>query len=414
LRSPPQEPRQIGIDENELRADLIRLQGASCFGGIPSEPVTASFERRARRPVSSTGVARVPVSERAARSPAHRSVIVLPVSDELTQRVAAMYARFPYPSSSDHALKLKELRNLLTIFSLENRYPLAGTSILDAGTGTGHRLIEAASAFAETQFVAFDVSDIPLQIARDVAAREGLRNIEFRPFDLMDDRVTVGQFDIALAMGVIHHLSDPARGLRNLVRNIHADGLVFIYVYGLRGGRERRRRKQIVSLLLGEDQDSFETGIALVRELGFDTFDYGWNLGVEGDSSQDALIVDAYLNVNETLFEIDSIFELLSGSGLHSFMTYGVTLEQQGYLFDTRLDPGSTAPARTTDVAAQLPSATARAAYERLSLRDRYRLADLLFEPNGYTLLGLSAGAIRRLPPDGRVLANALPIAAPE
>jgi SAM-dependent methyltransferase len=338
----------------------------------------------------------------------------LPVSDELTQRVAAMYARFPYPSSSDHALKLKELRNLLTIFSLENRYPLAGTSILDAGTGTGHRLIEAASAFTDTQFVAFDVSDIPLQIARDVAAREGLRNIEFHPFDLMDDHVTLGQFDIALAMGVIHHLSDPARGLRNLVRNIHEAGLVFIYVYGLRGGRERQRRKHIVSLLLGEEQDSFEAGIALVRELGFDTFDYGWNLGVEGESSQDALIVDAYLNVNETLFDIDSIFGLLSGSGLHSFMTYGVTLEQQGYLFDTRLNAESTAPARTTDVAAQLPSAKARAAYERLSLRDRYRLADLLFEPNGYTLLGLSAGAMRRLPPDGRVLANALPIAVPE
>jgi hypothetical protein len=59
-------------------------------------------------------------------------------------------------------------------------------------------------------------------------------------------------------------------------------------------------------------------------------------------------------------------------------------------------------------LAAELPAGPAQDAYERLSLWDRYRLVDLLYQPNGYTLLGMKSGATARFPPDGRVLANAL------
>ena len=55
--------------------------------------------------------------------------------DELTKQVSEMYAKFTYPSPQAHGHKLKELRNLLTIFSMENRYDLKGKSVLDAGTG---------------------------------------------------------------------------------------------------------------------------------------------------------------------------------------------------------------------------------------------------------------------------------------
>jgi len=331
------------------------------------------------------------------------------VSDDVVGQVSEMYGRFPYPSPLEHGLGLKELRNLLTIFSRENRYELAGKSVLDAGTGTGHRLVEAAAGFPETRFVGVDVSEEPLRIASRVAAHEGVENVELRLFDLMEDGASIGEFDIALAMGVLHHLPDPARGLRNLVRNVAEDGIVFLYVYGAHGGRERMRRKQIISYLLEGSRSPFDDGIELVKSFGFDTFDYGWNLVVDDERSSDVLIVDAYLNVNEALFDADGIFELVRGSGLELFTIFGLTLEQQGYLFESRLTSAARGIARTTTVAAELPSGMAQEAYERLSLPDRYRLLDLLYQPNGYTLLGLKPGAIDRLPPDGRVLANALP-----
>ena len=223
--------------------------------------------------------------------------------------------------------------------------------------------------------------------------------------------VVVGTFDVVLSMGVIHHLSDPAGGVRRLVRNLAEDGILFLYIYGKHGGRERLRRKQIVSLLLNGSRQDFEQGIRLVKELGFDSLEYGWNLNFDDEESRNALIVDAYLNVNETLFDADSIFDLMRSSGLDRFLVYGLTLDKLGFLFDTRLAAGKSGLLMITDVGSHLPSEAAKEAYEKLSLADKYRVVDLFFQPNGYTLMGFKAGALGELLPDSRILANALAIA---
>ena len=321
-----------------------------------------------------------------------------------------MYARFPYPSPQVSGRKLKELASLLTFFCAETGYSLSGKCVLDAGTGTGHRLIEAAAAFKGARFTAVDISEAPLEIARRAAAQAGVQNIEFRQADLMEIDNALGTFDVIVSMGVIHHLSDPAAGLRNLVRNLADDGILFLYVYGKHGSRERLRKKRIVSLLRNGNAQNFEQGISLVKELGFDSFEYGWNLGFEDEESRNALLVDAYLNVHETQFDADGIFDLMRSSGLDGFAAYGLTMDQAGYLFDTRLETGPAAKL-FTDVSAHLPSASSKEAYERLSLADKYRLIDLLFQPNGYTLVGFKSGALRQIPPDSRLRRTALAIA---
>lgn len=321
-----------------------------------------------------------------------------------------MYAKFPYPSPQARRRKLKELYNLLKIFSMETHYNFDGKTVLDAGTGTGHRLIEAAAAFKNTRFVAVDVSAPPLDIARQAAAQEGVQNVEFQQVNLMEDDRTLGTFDVILCMGVLHHLSDPARGFRNLVNNLAEDGVIFLYVYGKHGARERMRRKRIASLLLNGSQDDFELGIRIVKALGFDTFDYGWNLNFDDEASRNGLIVDAYLNVHETLFDADDIFALMRSSGLHGFAAYGLTLAKSGHLFDTRLDPADRPIFETTDLSARLGAPWLREAYERLPLADKYRLIDLFFEPNGYTLLGFKDRALRHFSADSRILTNMLTI----
>jgi SAM-dependent methyltransferase len=330
--------------------------------------------------------------------------------DDTTRKVSNMYAKFPYPSPQPRGRKLKELANLLSIFSRETGYDFKGKTVLDAGTGTGHRLIEAASVFRETHFVAVDVSEAPLAIARQAAANEGVRNIEFRLFNLMEDGKTLGTFDMILCMGVIHHLADPARGLQNLACNLSHDGIVFLYVYGKHGCRERMRRKQIVSLLLNGYGQDFESGINIVKDLGFDTFEYGWNLNFDDEESRNGLIVDAYLNVNETLFGADELFALMQSSGLHGFMVYGVALEQHGCLFETRPGQKTLPMFPKTDIGDQFDSQLLRQRYESLSLPDKYRLIDLLFQPSGYTVLGFKSGATQYFRAEGRVLANALTV----
>ena len=328
--------------------------------------------------------------------------------DAITKSVRDMYAQFPYPSPQGSRQKYFELLNLLKFFSIEAHYSLDGKTVLDAGTGTGARLIEAAAALRNTHFVAVDVSEVSLAIARQAAAERGIRNIEFRLLDLTEDDIGPERFDIVLSMGVIHHLSDPQRGLRNLAARLCPGGIMFLYLYGRHGGQERMRRKQIVSLLLGNDSRNFEKGITLIKGLGFDTFEYGWTQNVDDETTRNAMIVDAYLHVNEKLFDADDIIELLGGAGLDSLLIYGVTCGSTGGLFESRLNASGNSKLPITQIAQYFTAPAVRQAYEALPLSDKYRVLDLLLKPNGYTVMGFQNQSLINLHPDSRIRQNSL------
>jgi len=329
--------------------------------------------------------------------------------DEITGRLKEMYSRFPYPSRNQGEHRLKELANLLRLFAVETGYDFRGKSVLDVGTGTGHRLIKAASYLPDTRFVAVDLCEPPLSIARATAREAGVTNVEFAQLDLLSDDADLGQFDVVLCMGVLHHLPDPSAGIRRLVSLLERDGLLFTYLYGAPGSGERMRRKQMLSVLLGEDAGSFDAGLELVKALGWaSTPSYGWNLNADDESSAEALIVDSYLNVNEELFDVERIVRDMQSSDLDSIMVYGITSGAGGLLLDTDLKAHSNILTHWTDMAGFLPTPDAVARYERLGLRERYRMVELAFQPNGYTVLAYRKPASKYFAPGGRVQRNAI------
>jgi methylase of polypeptide subunit release factors len=74
--------------------------------------------------------------------------------DNTSKKVQEMYRLFPYPIPTSEIRKSDELLNLLRIFELENSYKMEGRRILDAGTGTGHRLLRVASHFKNNRYYA--------------------------------------------------------------------------------------------------------------------------------------------------------------------------------------------------------------------------------------------------------------------
>lgn len=54
-----------------------------------------------------------------------------------------------------------------------------------------------------------DFSEKSLGIAKEMAKKNSIKNIDFRFANLMEDLSDLGRFDIVLCMGVLHHLSDP-------------------------------------------------------------------------------------------------------------------------------------------------------------------------------------------------------------
>ena len=79
-------------------------------------------------------------------------------TDKITKKVHDMYKKYPYPSPSTKPSQTNELLNLLKIFELESQIKLEGKNILDAGTGSGHRIINAAKFYEKCNFLGIDIS----------------------------------------------------------------------------------------------------------------------------------------------------------------------------------------------------------------------------------------------------------------
>ena len=319
--------------------------------------------------------------------------------DNITKKVEDMYKKYPYPSPSTDPNQTNELLNLLKIFELESRTKFEDEKILDAGTGTGHRITNVAEFYNKCNFVGIDISKQSLDIANKLKKQKKIQNIEFDKINLMAFYPShkIGKFDIVLCMGVLHHLSNPSKGLSNITTRLQEDGSVFLYLYGKLGGHKRMLNKKLVSILLGSSNANYEKGIKLVRALNLNKFEYGWNLSFKNKKEEDSLIVDYLLHANETLYDFDEIDKLLKKSNLYGYSIFGITTGTQGLLFDSRHNSKKGLNIPQTNIRKFFSSSYTTAFYKTLTLKDKCRIIDLLYEPNGYTIIGFTKKAFEKL-----------------
>jgi SAM-dependent methyltransferase len=320
--------------------------------------------------------------------------------DPITQKVKNMYKKYPYPSPSTEIAQTNELLNLLRIFELESNIKLEGKNILDAGCGSGHRIINVAEFFKKCNFLGIDISDTSLAVANELKNIKNLQNIQFLKHNIMNGVINLGKFDIVLCMGVLHHLSNPNKGLEILTNMLKDDGIIFLYLYGKLGGHKRMLNKELISILLGNKKSNYDLGIKLVRELGLNKFDYGWNLNFKTKEEEDVLIVDSLLHENEFLYDCNDIENLLKKSGLYGYAIFGITTSTKGLVFDTSIKPSKKLSISQTNISQILKSELSTSNYDSLSLNEKYRILDLLYEPNGYTIIGITKNAYEKLSND--------------
>ena len=318
-------------------------------------------------------------------------------TDSVTNKVQDMYKKYPYPSPITEINQTNELLNLLRIFELESKTKFDGKKFLDAGTGSGHRITNVANHFKNSNFLGIDISDTSLQIANQLKQTKNLSNIDFLKHNIMSGVESVGKFDVVLCMGVLHHLSNPKEGLHLLTKTLNNDGILFLYLYGKLGGHQRMLNKELIQILLKSEKSNYDLGIKLVRDLKLNKFDYGWNLNFKTTQEEDSLIVDSLLHANEFLYDSHDIDELFNESNLYGYLIFGITETTQGLLFDTRLDLTSKLPMPQTNIATKLESKLALEKYTSLSIKEKSRIIDLLYKPNGYTIIGFTRSSFEKL-----------------
>ena len=186
--------------------------------------------------------------------------------------------------------------------------------ILIAGCGTNQ-----AAVFAYTNrgsnVVAIDISQPSLDHARYLKNKYALQNLELHLLPIEDAR-SLGEFDLIVSTGVLHHLADPQAGMKALSSCLRPDGVVALMLYA-RYGRHGVELLQSVFRDLGLHQDKQSLAIvkqALASLAG--THPLKSYLAIAPDLAFDAGLVDTFLHGRDRSYTTDGCRELLASAGL--------------------------------------------------------------------------------------------------
>ncbi|NEU71434.1 class I SAM-dependent methyltransferase [Hassallia byssoidea VB512170] len=193
--------------------------------------------------------------------------------------------------------------------------------ILDAGCGTGVSTEYLVHLNPQAQVVGIDLSAGALDVAKERCKRSGANRVEFHHLSLYDVEQLPGEFDLINCVGVLHHLSDPIRGIQALAKKLAPGGLMHIFVYGELGRWEIQLMQKAIALLQGDKRGDYRDGVQVGRQL-FSSLPENnrivkyekqrWAL----ENQRDECFADMYVHPQEIDYNIETLFELIDASGL--------------------------------------------------------------------------------------------------
>ncbi|MBD2353865.1 class I SAM-dependent methyltransferase [Tolypothrix sp. FACHB-123] len=193
--------------------------------------------------------------------------------------------------------------------------------ILDAGCGTGVGTEYLVHLNPQASVVGIDLSAGALAVAKERCQRSKANRVEFHHLSLFDLEQLPGEFDLINCVGVLHHTSDPIRGIQALAKKLAPGGLMHIFVYGELGRWEIQLMQKAIALLQGDKRGDYRDGVQVGRQL-FSSLPENnrivkrekerWSL----ENHRDENFADMYVHPQEIDYNIETLFELIDASGL--------------------------------------------------------------------------------------------------
>lgn len=207
--------------------------------------------------------------------------------------------------------------NLETLWAYANGsfLPPDGQRILLAGCGS-FSPYPTSLANPRAEIVALDLSRANLRRARTHALLHGRRNIEYIQGDLLNETTAPGPFSFIDAYGVLHHLPQPAAGLRALERRLAPGGIIRIMVYSRQARREEESIRRALRLLGVHDLNGLHD-LAQRAKKGSRFADY---LTTAPEARHPSGLADALLHPRVVTFSVDTLLQLCAGAGLRPLL----------------------------------------------------------------------------------------------
>ncbi len=319
--------------------------------------------------------------------------------DAVTRAVKEMYESHPYPYTAIKPEPLKDLYILLHMLFAEGGIDdsdIAAYSFFDGGCGSGQRILGVASELPTAHFTAVDMTEASLEVAREQAAYLGVTNITFKQDNLLELADT-GTYDVVTSVGVIHHLSDPARGVRNLSGRVAESGVLILHLYHTLGEHRRMLQRELTRALTHNEDLDF--GIRMMKDLGFSLplEQYGSNGYNNNLTEADHLAkdIDVYLHPVVATYRFAEMAALFRSSGLDWLAINSVNTGGRSWFVSASCPVEPLA----FDPASCLPTQQLMAAYGDLSAEDRLRIIELLLEPTSFSLVAGRNQALEKIGP---------------
>jgi SAM-dependent methyltransferase len=319
-----------------------------------------------------------------------------------------MYEAYPYPSPTVGGTLIQDVANsLYTIFGEDE---LSGRRILDAGCGTGQRLLAVAQRYPKAHFVGLDMTAASIAVAEALSHRHGIRNVEFYRSELLDFSPGF-TFDVILSIGVVHHLENPIRGIQFLTSLLSESGVLILWLYHALGEHQRLLDRETL-LTLWNHTEGFDTGLQVLQDMGLklEVKRYGSSAAQsKGEVSQVSIDVDAYLHPIVNAYRFEEITGLLRDrTQLDWAAINNINLLDSSKLID--LDEVETGDMRyfcqtTEDLFA---AESLRQRFRALEPLKKLRILENRLKPTGFTVLGGRGDSHRHLA--ARARSNAIPL----
>jgi 2-polyprenyl-3-methyl-5-hydroxy-6-metoxy-1,4-benzoquinol methylase len=303
-----------------------------------------------------------------------------------TQDVKRMYEQFPYPSPIVGDSLIKDLSNAVGFLLPEAE--VAGRKVLDAGCGTGHRILALAQEYPRAAVTGIDMTEASLRVARQMMHKHDIGNLTFKQANLLELDLAE-RYDLITSTGVIHHLTDPQQGLNNLAAHLSPDGVMLIWLYHPYGEFVRLLNRELAMMLWGDNRSDFQTGTSIMRELELDlsTQQYGTETSnpLDDDLSKPSINVDAYLHPIVKAYCFHEAIAMLKRAGVDWIAVNGINLDGQSKLID--LEGAGDDPFFTINDDDLFATAHLRDRYRGLSKIDKLRAIELKLRPTGFNIV---------------------------
>ncbi len=244
----------------------------------------------------------------------------------LSDLVRQQYERFPYPDYHPELDKPQLLVSghleLMCQVLWGGKKSTRGLRVLDAGCGTGSPLVAMAIHFPEADIVAVDFSETSLKKARQLAEQYHCKNIRFFNLPIQQLPQLGLTFDFVSASGVLHHLPDPAAGLKALGQVLDPQGAVSIMLYG-KYGRTGIYMIQDALRKMAETEGEMELTSERIR-FAYQLANHlpphhplsSRGRGREMQEGKEAGIVDLLLHANDIPFDVPAVYQLCQNAGM--------------------------------------------------------------------------------------------------